>query len=66
MEKELYAEGEVAVKIDGEKLVIEYAGKGGGATVFVSADYFLDLLMEAIPGEVDDMVIKMLKAALIK
>jgi hypothetical protein len=66
MESDLYTKGELAVKLDGDKLVIEYAGKGGGANVFVSADYFLDLLMEAIPGEIDDMVIKMLKAALLK
>jgi len=63
MEKDLFVKGEIAVRLDGDKLVIEYNGKGGGANVNVNASYFLDLLAEAIPGEVDDAVINMLKAA---
>jgi len=45
-----------------------YEGKGGGAElkVFVSAEYFLDKLAEAIPGQIDDLIIAALKAALIK
>lgn len=44
----------------------KYAGLGGGVdlTASISADYFLDELAKMIPGQLDDAVLKLLKAAL--
>ena len=48
------------------KLVVKYDGKGADAEValMLEGEYFLDKLAEAIPGQVDDMVIAALKGAL--
>ena len=58
------------VKVDAGKLVNETVldSKGIKSTLLteVPLDYFLDKLAEAIPGELDDAVISMLKAALAK
>ena len=42
-----------------------YDGKGAdvGLYIDVEPDYFLDKLAEAIPGDIDDKVIALLKAA---
>lgn len=66
--KELSSETKLAMKFEDKKikLVVSYEGKGAGAevAVFADAEYFLDLLAEAIPGQIDDAVIAMLKGAL--
>jgi len=61
---------ELDFKVDFEdkklKITISYEGEGGGASMsgHVNAEYFMDLLAEAIPGEVDDLVIGAIKAAM--
>lgn len=64
MEKELFAEGEISIKMENEDVVISYAGKGGSVSVKIEGEYLLDKLAEAIPGEIDDTVISIIKAAL--
>ena len=67
LDQALGQEGKMEIKFeDGKALVtVSYEGKGGGAsmTAFANAEYFLDKLAEAIPGQVDDMIISALKAA---
>jgi len=69
MEKELLkgSEHEVELVMAGGKIGLagDYAGKGGGAKVefYVNSDYFFDKLKEKIPGQIDDAVIEVLKAA---
>lgn len=64
-----FGETDLDLVWDGEKnclkLTFGYDGKGVNAGVYVDieSDYFLDKLAKAIPGEVDDAVIGMLKAA---
>lgn len=64
--------GEVVldVKLVTGKLVIttKYDGKGANAGVYLEleADYFLDKLAAAIPGQMDDAVIAMIKGLLKK
>lgn len=50
------------------RLSVKYDGKGADAGVFVDLEpaYFLDKLAKAIPGEIDDQVIALIKAAFIK
>jgi len=66
--KELGSELGFDVKIEDSKVKIKvsYDGKGADAAIEVAleAEYFLDKLAEAIPGQVDDMVIAALKGAL--
>ena len=68
--KEISNEVNLKFSIENGKIgiVTGYEGKGGGAElkVFVSAEYFLDKLAEAIPGQIDDLIIDALKSALIK
>ena len=70
MEKEIVVSKESNVKISFKdaKIVVTfgYEGNGGGATVeaHVDADYFLDELAKAIPGQVDDAVIAVVKMAI--
>lgn len=56
------------VKFEKGKVVLStvYDGKGADAKVEVSieSDYFLDKLAAAIPGQIDDTVIALLKGAL--
>ena len=61
---DLFAEGEVQVQLVGADVVLTYAGKGGSVSVKVDGEYLLDKLAAAIPGEIDDTVIGILKAAL--
>jgi hypothetical protein len=48
------------------KLEVKYTGVGAGAAVLVALEsgYFLDKLKEAIPGQLDDSVIDLIKLAL--
>ena len=68
--KEISKEVNLKFSIENGKvgIITVYEGKGGGAElkVFISAEYFLDKLAEAIPGQIDDLVIDALKSALIK
>lgn len=68
LNQELGQEGKMSIKFENGKAIVtvSYDGKGGGAsmTAFANADYFLDLIAKAIPGQVDDMVILALKAAI--
>ena len=50
------------------KLSLGYEGKGAKAGVFVEikAEYFIDKLKKAIPGEIDDAILEMLKGAFLK
>jgi len=72
MEKELLNKDlgkELDLKIDFKDgklaLSLVYDGKGGDASIGLSLepDYFLDKLKAAIPGQIDDTVIDVLKAA---
>lgn len=64
MEKELMDKGELTIKMVNEDIVLEYAGKGGSIMMKLEGEYLLDKLAEAIPGEIDDAVLSVLKAAL--
>ena len=48
------------------KIVGDYAGSGGAAKLEagVSVDYFIDELKAKIPGQIDDAVLEIVKAAL--
>ncbi len=48
------------------KIVGDYVGSGGAAKLEagVSVDYFIDELKDKIPGQVDDAILEVLKAAL--
>jgi hypothetical protein len=48
------------------KAELKYAGKMGGAGLFVElgADQVIDALKEAIPGTIDDAIFDVMKAAL--
>lgn len=66
------SKGEISadVKFEAGKIVLssKYDGKGADAEVKVSveAGYFIDKLKEAIPGQIDDAVLELLKGALSK
>ena len=64
MDKELYKEGEISIKMLQEDIVIEYAGKGGSVAVKIEGEYLIKKLAEAIPGEIDDTLLNVLLAAL--
>jgi hypothetical protein len=61
-------EGEFNLKIeDGQvKMTLGYDGDQADAGLYVnlSIDKYLDMLAEAIPGEIDDAVIELLKSAM--
>lgn len=67
VEKELSNELDVKVTWEDAKLKLElgYDGKGADAGVYVKleAEYLLKKIAEAIPGEVDDMVLNAILAA---
>jgi hypothetical protein len=48
------------------RLELKHDGKGSSSGMYheLKAEYLLDKLAEAIPGEVDDKVLALLKAAL--
>jgi len=68
LEKELGTETDLEISFKEGKAVIavKYDGKGADAAVSVAldSDYFLQKLAEAIPGEIDDAIIDMLRIAL--
>lgn len=64
MDAELYNKGELEVSIIDGDLVIEVGSKGASIVAKANGAYFLDKLAEKIPGEVDDAVINIIKAAL--
>ena len=66
--KELSSESVLSLKlVEGNlELVISYDGKGVDSSLSVKVDsgYFMDKLAEAIPGDIDDAVLNIMKAAL--
>ena len=72
METQILQKGEVAVDVafKAGKVVLssKYDGKGADVTLSLEleSDYFLDKLAAAIPGQVDDAVIALIKGALAK
>lgn len=64
MDKELYEAGELKLELKDGKIALVLDTKGVDVAVSVDSDYFLDKLAEVIPGEIDDAVFGMLKAAL--
>lgn len=67
VEKDLGKELKLKLDFTSGKLqlgvILDSEGVDVGVNVAVDSDYFLDLLADAIPGEVDDAIIEMLKAA---
>lgn len=61
---DLYEKGEIKVELKEGKICLLYDGKGGDIELKLEVDYFMDKLKEAIPGEIDDAVIELLKGAL--
>jgi hypothetical protein len=65
---ELGSDGDLKLEVKGGKLLLSVnyvtAGVGASLGVSVSPDVFIDKLAAAIPGEIDDVVLGMLKAAL--
>lgn len=68
IKKELGAEGEVALSLSAGKLSLsaKYDSKGldGEVKLSVDSDYFIDQLAAKIPGQLDDAILAVLKAAL--
>ena len=68
VKQELGSEGEMLLKLEGGKLVLSvtHSSPGGSGKIEYAVDssYFLDKLAALIPGQVDDAVIQILKAAL--
>jgi len=66
--KELSSEANLMLELNDGNVILKvvYDGKGvdGEVSVKVSGDYFIDKLKEAIPGDVDDAVLEIIKAAL--
>lgn len=63
MQVELYQEGEVKAELKDGQIVVTYGGKGATAQINIELGYLLDKLAEAIPGQIDDAVIGVIKAA---
>lgn len=67
LEKEIGKDGNLTIEFEGGKLKfiagVESKGVDAGLYVDVDPDYFIDKLKEAIPGEIDDAVLEMLKIA---
>jgi hypothetical protein len=61
-------DGDFKIEVKEGKLILSagYMNEGLGASlgIQVSPDYFIDKLAAAIPGEIDDAVLSILKAAL--
>ena len=64
MEKELLSKGELKIKVEGAKVLLILDSAGVDFTVAVDGEYFMDKLAQAIPGQIDDTVIGLLKGAL--
>jgi hypothetical protein len=67
-EGKLGEDGDFKLEMKDGKLLLSagYMQEGVGASlgIQVSPDFFIDKLAEAIPGEIDDAVLSILKAAL--
>lgn len=63
MDLDLYNKGELDIDFVNGELIIQVGSKGGSIMAKADAGYFLDKLAEKIPGEIDDKIIAMLKAA---
>jgi len=67
-EMPLGSEGELQLEIkEGDLMLsVSHASKGVAASLSarMSSEYFMDKLKEAIPGEIDDAIIDLIKAAL--
>lgn len=65
--KELSSELDLIVKFEGGKAILElkYGGSGGAVSVAgeLNAEYFVQKIADAIPGQIDDMILKGLLAA---
>lgn len=64
MDAELFNKGELEVKLTDGKLILEVGSKGATIMAEVDPEYFIDKLTAAIPGEIDDNIAKVFKAAL--
>lgn len=70
MEKELTVGSETKLKVEvkNDKLVLGVVYDGGGVdgmlSISVDANYFLDKLAAAIPGQLDDSVINAIKVGM--
>lgn len=60
----LWQEGEVKVELKSGDLVVTYGGKGATAQAAVDMGYLLDKLAEAIPGQIDNAVLAVIKSAI--
>lgn len=67
LNKDVSSELKLKIEIKDGKVLLSalYDGKGVDANMGVSvdSDYFLDQLKEAIPGQIDDAIIDVLKVA---
>ena len=65
--KELSNELDLSIKFENGKAVLElkYGGSGGAVALVgeLDAEYFVGKVAKAIPGEIDDMILKGLMAA---
>lgn len=70
MEKELSKELDLEIKAEAGKvkLILKYEGAGGEVIMSgaVKAEYFGAKLKEAIPGQIDDMIVDAVIAAFLK
>lgn len=68
VEQEISKESKVEIKFEGGNVVVkgllDTKGLDVELVLKVESDYFLDKLAEAIPGELDDKIIEMLKLGL--
>jgi len=68
LDKEMSSEADLKLEIRGGDvyLGVIYASKGaeGEVSMKISSDYFIDKLKAAIPGEIDDAILEIFKAAL--
>lgn len=68
VQEQLGPEAKLDLKLEGGKLILSvvYEGKEAGASMGVSLEpgLFLDKLKGLIPGQIDDAVIELIKAAL--
>lgn len=66
--KELSPESKMKVELKGGKVILSADFASGGLDAQLSAsldtDYFMDELAKAIPGQIDDAIIAVMKAAL--
>lgn len=68
LQKEIGPEVDLELKVEEGKVIVavKYGGSGaeGKVEVALKAEYFLDKLAAAIPGQLDDAVIAAIKAAI--